>query len=441
MKYIETELLELKEKFNDSVVKEIESFLNTEGGSIIIGVSDSGVPIGVDNIDDTLRKISDVISDQIEPSAIDCVKPEIIYENNKILIKINVFKGKHNLYCIKKYGFSSNGCHIRVGSTCKSLSTEMIKIRQRNDLLITDIMLETPTHFGNISFKIFKIMLTERGYHIDDSSFEQNFKLKTFSNRYNLLAELISDHNSIPLAFVKFNGLDKTSVSERSEYGFESILMALDKIKTRLSGENRCFVNTTVRPRIETFLFDADSVKEAVLNAIVHNDYSISSPQISLFQDRLEILSHGGLPNGLSKEDFYTGISKPRNNELMNIFLRLGLVERTGHGIPLIVSKYGKEAFDIHDNYIKVTVKFNKEVLDSNGVINGTINGVINELSSTELVVFNQIKLNNRIIAREISEINNVPLRTVQRAISKLKELKFIERVGSNKTGYWKILK
>lgn len=160
-----------------------------------------------------------------------------------------------------------------------------------------------------------------------------------------------------------------------------------------------------------------------------------------LFQDRLEILSHGGLPNGLSKEDFYIGISKPRNNELMNIFLRLGLVEKTGHGIPLIVSKYGKEAFDINDNYIKVTIKFNKEVLDRNSLINGTINSVINKSSSTLLVIFNQIKLNNEITAREISEINNVPLRTVQRAISKLKELKFIERVGSNKTGYWKILK
>ena len=124
-------------------------------------------------------------------------------------------------------------------------------------------------------------MLPERAYHIDDSSLKQNFKLKTFSNRYNLLAKLFSDHNSIPLAFVKFNGLDKTSVSERSGYGFESILMALDKIKTRLSGENRCFVNTTVRPRTETFLFDADSVKEAGLNAIVHNDYSISSPHFN----------------------------------------------------------------------------------------------------------------------------------------------------------------
>lgn len=137
-------------------------------------------------------------------------------------------------------------------------------------------------------------MLPERAYHIDDSSLKQNFKLKTFSNRYNLLVKLFSDHNSIPLAFVKFNGMDIKNVSERSEYGFESILMALDKIKTRLSGENRCFVNTTVRPRTETFLFDADSVKEAVLNAIVHSKYSISSPQISLFQDRLEILSHGG---------------------------------------------------------------------------------------------------------------------------------------------------
>ncbi|MCI7602395.1 MAG: hypothetical protein SOV25_02140 [Candidatus Onthovivens sp.] len=100
-----------------------------------------------------------------------------------------------------------------MGSTCKSLTTELIKIRQRNDLLITDIMLETPTHFDNISFKIFKIMLTERGYHIDDSSFEQNFKLKIFSNRYNLLAELIPDYNSIPLTFVKFNGLDKTLIN------------------------------------------------------------------------------------------------------------------------------------------------------------------------------------------------------------------------------------
>lgn len=67
----------------------------------------------------------------------------------------------------------------------------------------------------------------------------------------------------------------------------------------------------------------------------------------------------------------------------MIIFFRLGLVESTGHGIPLVVSKYGKEAFDIHDNYIKVTIKFNEEVLDNSDVINGTINSVINELSST----------------------------------------------------------
>jgi len=75
MKFMETDKIELKERISDSLPKEIESFLNTEGGKIYVGVDDYGNVTGIDNIDTTLRTISDIISDQIEPNAIDCVKP------------------------------------------------------------------------------------------------------------------------------------------------------------------------------------------------------------------------------------------------------------------------------------------------------------------------------------------------------------------------------
>ena len=77
------------------------------------------------------------------------------------------------------------------------------------------------------------------------------------------------------------------------------------------------------------------------MNALVHNDWMITEPQISMFDNRLEILSHGGLPSGMTKKQFFEGISKPRNVTLMRIFLSMGLTEHTGHGIPTIVKKYG----------------------------------------------------------------------------------------------------
>ena len=106
MKYFETEKIELKEKINDQLIKDIESFLNTEGGTIFLGIRDNGDVVGVDSLDESLRKISDIISDQIDPNAIDCVKPEVFIEENNALIKLNINKGYASLYCIKKYGLN-----------------------------------------------------------------------------------------------------------------------------------------------------------------------------------------------------------------------------------------------------------------------------------------------------------------------------------------------
>ena len=78
----------------------------------------------------------------------------------------------------------------------------------------------------------------------------------------------------------------------------------------------------------------------------------------------MEILSHGGLPNGMTIEDFYEGISHPRNSTFMRVFLNMGLTEHTGHGVPTIIDKYGKEVFEITDNYIKCKIPFDRKVLE-----------------------------------------------------------------------------
>ena len=440
MKYFETEKIELKEKLNEQLTKEIEAFLNTEGGTIYLGIQDDGNIVGVDNLDETLRKISDMISDQIDPSAIDCVKPEVVFEADKVLIRININKGYASLYCIKKYGFSSNGCHIRVGTTCKSMTLEMIKERFEKGIVNYDLMIKTPSYYGDISFNKLKLLFMESGYHLEEESFEKNLKLKTLDGNYNYLAELLSDNNTLSLIFAKFKGLNKASYSERTDYGNQCIVLAYEKLKARLEIENICKTITSVRPRKDIYLYDIDSVNEALINAIIHNDYRIAPPLVSFFDDRLEIISHGGLPVGLTKEDFFRGISKPRNEQLADIFKRLGIVEQTGHGVPTIIKKYGENAFDIKDNYINAVIPFDKEVIANHGAISGAISGVNSGFNKGEQSIIDLLKANPSLSAKELSQTLNIPFRSIQRYISHLKDKGAIRRNGSNKTGYWEVL-
>lgn len=155
-----------------------------------------------------------------------------------------------------------------------------------------------------IRIRELKICYSKKGYHLDDKSFEANLNLKNENGEYNLLAELLADRDNILFILVKFKGTTKSSISERSDYGYGCILTTYEKIKNRLQAENISISDTTVRPRKDIYLFDYDCVNEAVLNALAYNDWTITEPQISMFHDRLEILSHGGLPNGMTKKQF-----------------------------------------------------------------------------------------------------------------------------------------
>lgn len=223
-KYIESDTLELKEKYTDTIAKEIVSFLHSDGGTIFIGVKDNGVVIGMDKIDEVLRKISDIITSQIEPNPQDEISSELKFDKGKTIVAIHINKGHNHIYCQKKYGFSSAGCTIRIGTTCKEMTPEQIKIRYEKKFIDNEYMLKKRANSSNLSFKELKIYYSEKNYHLEDKSFETNLNLRNEAGEYNLLAELLSYRNNIPFIFVKFQGKNKASIiSERNDYGYGCI--------------------------------------------------------------------------------------------------------------------------------------------------------------------------------------------------------------------------
>ncbi len=119
-----------------------------------------------------------------------------------------------------------------------------------------------------------------------------------------------------------------------------------------------------IKERIEKRLWDGVALREAIINAMVHNDYTMEvAPTVEIFSDRITVTSAGSLPNNLTEQDFFEGLSIPRNKELMRIFKDLELVEQLGSGVPRILQSYDKSCFRFMDNFLRMSFPFNDEVI------------------------------------------------------------------------------
>ena len=182
-------------------------------------------------------------------------------------------------------------------------------------------------------------------------------------------------------------------------------------------------------------MFDAIALREAVINAIVHNDYSNEvPPKFELFSDRIEITSTGGLPIGFSEEEFFSGYSFPRNKELMRIFKDLEFVEYLGSGVPRILQKYSKKAFKITDNFLRIILP---NELDEHEIKNLKSAQNKSERIKTEDKIISAILQNKDITTDKLMEITELTRRGVEWQIRKLKDNGVLTREGSNKTGSW----
>ena len=120
----------------------------------------------------------------------------------------------------------------------------------------------------------------------------------------------------------------------------------------------------TYPKRVEKYLIDKTALREAVINAIVHNDYVRGgSPLFEIYDDRINIVSYGVLVGGLTEEEFFSGCLMPRNRELMRVFRDMELVENFGFGMHRILQAYDRSIFKISENFVMTEFKYNEEVM------------------------------------------------------------------------------
>ena len=145
------------------------------------------------------------------------------------------------------------------------------------------------------------------------------------------------------------------------EYGYCSLVKATKRVLDKLEIENSTLTKITSKEREENNLVDKIALREAVINAIVHNDYSYEvPPKIEIFSDRIELTSAGGLVTRMSSDEFYNGYSAPRNKELMRVFKDLKLVEQLDSGMIRILKNYDCSIFTSTPNFIRVVFPFSK---------------------------------------------------------------------------------
>lgn len=428
---------EFKEILNDKLEKEVVSFLTAGGGNIYIGVNNNGEIVGLDgDLDQMQLVIKDRIKNNIAPSTLGLFDIDVKTYDNKKYIQITIASGNEKPYYIKKKGMTTDGCFIRVGSSCEPLNAKQIEElyskRTRNSL--ANIM--SPKQ--DLTFSQLKIYYEEKRYNINDNFLKQ-LDLIMEDGKYNYLAYLLSDTNNISIKVATYSGNDAYDLIENEEYGYCSLVKAAKNVINKFEQINRTFTKITSEDRKEVKMFDIVSVKEAITNAFVHTLWEREyPPKFEIFNDHIAISSTGGLPLHVTKEDFLKGFSAPTHPELMRIFKDLDLVEQLGTGIIRILKIYDKDVYEFSDNFIRVNFKFKSS--DSLSSIPRSVKNDNIILSETQKNILKLIKENSRITQEEMKNIIGVNITTVARNLSELKSKNIIKRIGSNKKGQWEIL-
>lgn len=438
MSNTETNRIENKEQLNEDFEQEVIAFLNyKEGGIIYVGIRKDGQVVGIDNLDLIQLQIKDRTKNNIQPSTLGLFDVMVETIDDKEVIKVVISSGTEKPYYLRKKGRTPEGCYIRVGSSKERMTERMIDDMYAKRIKNTLKEIDSPRQ--ELTFNQLKIYYEEHGLKLNDN-FLQNLDLLTSEGKYNYNAFLLADENNISIKVVKYLGTDKMDLVKNQEYGYCCLITATQKVLDRLEAENTVYAKIEYKGRKEVEMIDSKALKEAVINAIVHNDYSYgNSPIIELYSDRIEITSAGGLPQELSKNDFFNGVTAPRNKELIRVFKDIDLIENIGSGILRILKAYEKECFIFMDHFLRVSFRYRENPFKYDQEINQEND--LKMLNEVQNEIISLIKGNPDITQKEMAKILGISREKVKYHIAILKELDIITREGSTKKGTWKILK
>ena len=420
----ESKDVEFKERITKSYLKTVSAYANYKNGKIIFGINDEGEAIGLEKVVENKLNIENTINDTIKP------KPEYTLDIEKIegksYIVLNVKKGDFPPYYYNGKAYKRN-----------DTSTIEVDIVELNRLILQGSNLDYEAieiENEKLEFKFLEKKMKEV-VGIKELNLDILKTLNLYENKkFNIAAELFADNNNR-----KFSGIDTVVLGEninkilfRENIERKSIL---EQYYEAISTFERYYEYEEIvgAERIKKEKVSKEAFRESVANAIVHRLWDINANiKIVMSNDKIEIISPGSLPLGMSEDEYMRGyVSVLRNPIIANIFYRLGIIEKFGTGIKRIKYEYResfvKPAFEIYENSIRITLPV-IEIIPKN-LVNG------------EVKVFEILKKYEKLSRKEIEELSKYNKSKVIRSINGLIEKSIVEQVGKGRSVKYQLKK
>jgi len=427
MNFIESEVVELKSKVIGDVCKEVIAFANSRGGTLYIGVEDDGTVTGIEDTDEAILQLSNMVRDAIKPDVTMFVHYETIQVDDKEVIAVTVQRGTERPYYLGSKGLKPSGVFVRNGTSANPATDTAIRrmIKETDGDSFEDMRsLEQ-----NLTFKTAEEHFRKRNLQFTPAKM-QTLGLISQEGIYSNAALLLSDQCSHTIKAAAFIGSDKTVFQDRREFT-GSLFQQMEEMYAYLKMRNQTRATFEGLYRKDTRDYPEEALREALLNALIHRDYSYSaSTLISVYDNRIEFVSVGGLPAGIALEDILLGLSVCRNPKLAAIFYRLELIEAYGTGIPKILNAYAGTGLtpkiEVTNNAFKIT-------LPNCGLSADVEAKAPGKALSMEEQVLNLIDSAGYIVRSDVDHLLNVSQSTSSRILKRMVNEGMIQQVGNGK--------
>ncbi len=337
MVYQESETVELKSIVVDDIKKEIIAFANCEGGKLYIGVQDDGTVIGLDDPDGAALQISNMIRDAIKPDLTMFLHYRTLNEDGKQIVVVDIQQGTERPYYIAKKGIRPEGVYVRQGySSVPATNTAIRRMIKETD---GDHFEEMRSLEQNLTFESAKQEFSERNVLFGQAQMK-TLGIMSRDGIYTNLGLLLSEQCVHTIKAAVFEGTTQNEFKDRKEFS-GSLFRQMREVYDYIDFHNQTHSTFLKLRRIDQRDYPEIAVREALLNLLVHREYSFrASTFISIYSDRMEFTSIGGLVSGVTLKDVMMGISVCRNVKLANVFYRLELIEACGTGMLKIMEAY-----------------------------------------------------------------------------------------------------
>ena len=413
-----------------------------------------------DNIFKTMDAITNAISDSCEPR----IRPDVTLQtvNDKTVIVVEILPGPMRPYYIKSEGMTE-GTYMRVSGTTRPVEGYMLKeliLEGQNRYFDSEPCRElqiTDEDIQNLCKTMKETAIKNTWQNSEKAKIKDITKNTLLSwgiltevqgeifptNAYALLTGQLRMQPVIQCGL--FKGKDRAYFADRKEFD-GPIQNQVDAAYQYVLEKINMGMQIQGIYRQDVYELPTDSVRELIANAVAHRSYlEPGNIQVAIFDDRLEVTSPGMLLNNVSIKKMMEGYSKPRNPAIANAFAYMKIIEKWGTGIPRIFREcreYGlpdPELIDF-DGDFRVNM-YRNTAIDYSPRVNDRVNDKVNDrVNEIEEKILKFIDNDPAITITQLSMELELSRKTIAAKLKTLKEKKMIERVGSSRKGYWKIL-